>query len=216
MKKQRCRLLILMILLLYAWLLIIPITKPSQEIESTIHSIPTIQEPLIKPLPTQNPLLATNTKIATSPKAPSNPTPKLDIPISKDLQNYIFKLCNKDKDFYCLMVAIMEQESAFNPDIISEDGRDYGLFQIRDINFSWLKEELNIKDCIDPYNNAKCAVHMISKLIDKYEHYNLALMAYNMGEYGAKCKWKQGIYSSSYSRAVLPKYEKYKKQAKEK
>lgn len=215
MKIQRCRLLILIIPLLYAWLLIIPITKPSRKIESTIHKTPTIQYPLIKPLPTQNPLLATNTKIAKSTKAPSNPTPKLDIPISKDLQNYIFKLCNKDKDFYCLMIAIMEQESSFKSDSISQDGRDHGLFQIRDINFSWLKEELDIKDCIDPYNNAKCAVHMISKLIDKYEHYNLVLMAYNMGEYGAKCKWKQGMYSSSYSRAVMPKYEKYKKQAKE-
>lgn len=200
------------------------ILKTSQKAKTTIHLSKTLQTPLINKLQTPKPILLSTESKPTKITKPTEPTktpsktktiPNLDIPISKSLQEHIFKLCNEDVDLYYLMIAIMEQESSFKSDSISQDGRDYGLFQIRDINFSWLKEELDIKDCIDPYNNAKCAVHMISKLIDKYEDYNLVLMAYNMGEYGAKCKWEQGMYSSSYSRAVMPKYEKYKKQAKE-
>lgn len=194
--------------------------KTTQELQVTLHATKKLHKS-IKALPTPKPiLLSTETQTTKTPKPTKTPSnintlPNLDIPISKSLQQHIFKLCNENKDLYCLMIAIMEQESGFKSDSISYDGRDFGLFQIRDINFSWLKEELNITDCIEPYNNAKCAVHMISKLIDKYEHYNLVLMAYNMGEYGAKCKWEQGIYSSSYSRAVLPKYQKYKNQLKE-
>ena len=248
MRKQRYKLLILLIPLMYAWMLITNTyethkqdhkqvtgklqvnykqatnnpqasykqVKTSKKEVYTLKFEKNLQKPLLNSLPTLKPTLSTLQKPTPQPtETPSKP-PKLDIPISKELQNHIYKLCSKNDNMYFLMIAIMDQESDFNSNSISADGRDFGLFQIRDVNFSWLKEELNIDDCIEPFNNAKCAVHMVKKLIEKYEHYNLVLMAYNMGEYGAKNKWKQGIYSSSYSRAVLPKYEDYKKQAKEK
>lgn len=230
MKKQIYKLLILLIPLIHIWQLSLNVYESHKQNEVSKIKIYTTkfentsQIPLVRAIPTINPTLSPTSILKSTstptikPKTTTKPTvkpPNLNIPLSKDLQKHIFKLCNEDTDLYILMIAIMDQESSFNPDSISADGRDFGLFQIRDINFSWLKKELNIDDCIDPYNNSKCAIHMIKKLIDKYEHYNLALMAYNMGEYGAKRKWEKGIYSSSYSRAVLPKYEAYKKQAKE-
>lgn len=223
MKKQRYKLLILLIPLMYVLFLTTNIYPKQQNLKQdkatkkevyTIKIKDNLHEPLIISLPTLKPTLLSMQHPTETPSKQPKP-PKLDIPISKELQNHIYNLCNQNDNMYCLMIAIMEQESSFNPNSVSSDGRDFGLFQIRDINFSWLKEELNINDCIDPFNNSKCAVHMVKKLIDKYEQYNLVLMAYNMGEYGAKKKWEQGIYSSSYSRAVMPKYEKYKKQAKE-
>lgn len=247
MKKQRYKLLLLLLPLMYAWMLTTNIYESHKQVtgklqtnykQATINpqssykqvktskkEVYTIkfeknpQKPLINSLPTLKPTVLSMQQTTEQPtkqptETPSKP-PELDIPISKDLQNHIYRLCNKNNNMYLLMIAIMEQESSFKTNSISVDGRDFGLFQIRDVNFSWLKEELNIDDCIDPYNNSKCAVHMVKKLIDKYEQYNLVLMAYNMGEYGAKNKWNQGIYSSSYSRAVMAKYEAYKKQAKE-
>lgn len=215
--KRKYRLLFITIIL-FAFLL----TRQTKK-EETAHKI---HKPFIKPsfftqyeIPKQHqPLLMTQVNKTPKQEPTKKPqqAPNLDIPISKDLQNYIYKLCGKNKDFYCLMVAVMDQESDFKTDIVSADGHDFGLFQIRDCNFSWLKKELDVSDFTDPYENSKCAVHMMKKLIDKYEHYNLALMAYNMGEYGAKRKWNSGIYSSSYSKAVMPKYEKYKNQVKEK
>ena len=238
MKKQRYKLLLLLIPLMYVWMLTTNIyeshKQPSSKLQASYKQVKTSkkevytikfeknpQKPLINSLPTLKPTLLSMIQTTKQPteqptkqptETPSNP-PELDIPISKELQNHIYRLCNKNNNMYLLMIAIMEQESSFKPNSVSADGRDFGLFQIRDVNFSWLKKELNIKDCIEPFNNSKCAVHMVKKLIDKYERYNLVLMAYNMGEYGAKNKWKQGIYSSRYSRAVMAKYEAYKKQA---
>ena len=44
---------------------------------------------------------------------------------------------------------------------------------------------------------------------DQAKNVNLLLMAYNMGDYGARKAWKNGISNTSYSRTVLNLYEEY-------
>lgn len=105
-----------------------------------------------------------------------------------------------------LVLAVAEQESRFNPDAVSGTS-DFGLMQINRVNHGWLRQ------CgIDPLThrgNIEAGCLMLSNVVKKYADYNLALMAYNCGEGGANRLWKQGIYSTAYSRSVMARYAKW-------
>lgn len=68
---------------------------------------------------------------------------------------------------------------------------------------------------LDPYQNVFCGVKLIGRYIAKYEDYGKALMAYNMGDYGARKAWDSGVTSTSYSTAILELMSKYEQEVKE-
>lgn len=126
----------------------------------------------------------------------------LDVPLGTDVQAFTFYLCKAyDIDFNFAM-AVMQQESGFQADAVSPDG-DYGLMQISSVNHGWLSDELGITDFLDPYSNVKAGLYILRNLFQKYETPEKVLMAYNMGENGAKVLWNQGIYGTDYTRLVL-------------
>ena len=125
-----------------------------------------------------------------------------DVPLSESLQKYIVELCAEEEISPTLILAIIEAESSFNPEVISSSG-SYGLMQINEINFDALAEEYHIADLLDPYQNVFCGIKIMSSYLIKYEDTELALMAYNMGEYGAQAAWKSGITSTAYTQNVL-------------
>ena len=126
-----------------------------------------------------------------------------DIPLSHDLQDYTFEVC-REFDFAQpeIIFALMETESDFNPEAISFTS-DYGLLQINPVNLGWLNTQLGITDLLDPEQNIRAGVYMIDQLMDKYTNPHMALMAYNMGEYGALEYWNAGIFHSDYSDQVM-------------
>jgi soluble lytic murein transglycosylase-like protein len=133
-----------------------------------------------------------------------------DVPLSHELQDYIKELCDEYDVPMDLVIAIIEQESTFRSSVISESN-DYGLMQINVINHDHMAKELGITDFLDPFQNVLCGIHMISDhLADTDGNIELALMMYNRGEAGAKKLWDRGIYSISYSRSILEKYESYR------
>ena len=130
-----------------------------------------------------------------------------DVPMDKHLQEYAQDLC-REYDFpYKYVVAIIDQESAFQPDAVSGTS-DYGLMQINKINHEWLRETLGVTDFFDPEQNIQCGIYMIQRLYHKYgEDITAALMAYNCGETGAAELWAQGIAFTRYSSAIEEKAE---------
>lgn len=94
-------------------------------------------------------------------------------------------------------MAMIEHESQFNPEIVSSTD-DYGLMQINSINHEQLEEKYRTANMLDPYQNVYCGIKIIGSYIEKYTDYGNALMAYNMGEYGAKKAWENGVQSTSY------------------
>ena len=84
--------------------------------------------------------------------------------------------------------------------------------QINTINHEWLAEEYRTADMLDPYQNVFCGIKVIGSYIQNYNDYGLALMAYNMGDYGAKKAWENGIKSTSYSESVLALMQKYEQE----
>ena len=91
------------------------------------------------PKPTE--ISTTAPTITPEPTATIKPTPKptkepqkklppdLDIPLSENVQKYIYLQCEQDDDLYCFVMAMIEQESGFDAGEVSSTN-DYGLMQI--------------------------------------------------------------------------------------
>lgn len=137
-----------------------------------------------------------------------------DVPLSEDLQDYIRTLCEEYSVPEELILAMIEVESSFRPNVISASG-DYGYMQINRCNHEWLTEELGVTDFLDPYQNILCGVYIISGHLEKTESDAAkALMRYNCGATGAWRLWQKGIYSTEYTRKVMSAYEIYKEKSR--
>ena len=109
---------------------------------------------------------------------------------------------------FAFTMAVIFKESSFNP--MADSGSSVGLMQINRINHEWLSEELGITNFWDPEQNVTAGLHILNILFEKYEDPRMVLMAYNMGESGAKKKWNQGVYTSKYADAVMEQAKIYK------
>lgn len=131
-----------------------------------------------------------------------------DVPLSDSLQRYIYEICADENVPVTLVMAMIEHESGFDPEAVSPTD-DYGLMQINAVNHEWLKEEYRCVDMMNPYQNVFCGISIISSYIDKYGELDKALMAYNMGNYGAQKAWKNGVTSIAYSEEILSLMKEY-------
>ena len=127
----------------------------------------------------------------------------VDVPLDEDLQEYIFYLSDSYGLDHTLVLAVIQTESDFDPKAVSPDGEDWGLMQINEVNHAWLEEELGVKDFLDPYQNVQAGTYMLAKLFEKYDHTEQVLMAYNMGETGARRAWENGACWTNYVDKVL-------------
>ena len=137
-------------------------------------------------------------------------TPYIDIPLSHALQRYIYEICAEEEVPVALIYALIEEESHFNPEIVSAT-EDYGLMQINKINFEWLAEEYRATDMLNPYQNVFCGIKIIGSQLKRYDNdLTYALMAYGMGDYGAKKARESGVTSTWHTeqtQALMEKYE---------
>lgn len=134
-----------------------------------------------------------------------------DVPLSHSLQRYIYEICADENVPVSLVMAMIQHESDFNPEEVSSTD-DYGLMQINIVNHSVLEEQYKTADLTNPYQNVFCGIKMIGAYISQYGDYSKALMAYNMGEYGAKKAWANGIESTSYSKSILALMQEYEQE----
>lgn len=126
----------------------------------------------------------------------------LQIELDEDVQHFIYDLsyaCNID---YSFVMGLIQTESNFKSDAISPTN-DYGLMQINIKNHEWLTEKFGFNDYLDPYQNTSAGIYVLTKLFEKYEDPTKVLMAYNLGESGAKRLWENGIYETSCTNEVI-------------
>lgn len=134
----------------------------------------------------------------------------IDIDLDENIQEFIYLLCDAYNIDYSFVLALIDQESSFTVNAVSDTG-DYGLFQINEINFEELENKLGITDISDPYENTRAGMFILRKLFEKYEEPTKVLMAYNMGETGAKVLWDKNIFSTNYTKKVLNLQKEYEK-----
>lgn len=115
----------------------------------------------------------------------------VEIPLSKELQQYLYDLCCERELDYKTVLAIIMHESNFNPDALG-GGSNYGLFQINTCNHKTLSAALDTENKpFDPRTNINWGTYLLSRLYDKYSQYyqedeltRAVLSAYNKGEGG--------------------------------
>lgn len=127
-----------------------------------------------------------------------------DVPLDRDLQNYIFDICEKYGVNPELIVSMIFHESNFDCDVIgtNSSGYSYGLMQIMPRwNYDRM-ERLGCFDLLDPYQNICVGVDLIAEYIKKDRGIEWALMAYNGGPSYANRKAAEGIVSSYATRVM--------------
>lgn len=148
------------------------------------------------------------TQTATTPETLE---PLLDVAMDAELQHRVFnEVCNGDPMRFCLIMAIAESESGFDPSQVGDGGESLGIVQI---NRQWHLERiqrLGITDLLDPIQCMRVGINYLDDLMTDLQisvPTHRLLMAYNMGPVGAREAYANGNYSSVYSRTVLPRYE---------
>ncbi len=139
----------------------------------------------------------------------------LDVPLDEDTQEFVYYLAEGyDLDFAFVM-AVMQQENDFKADSISSTN-DYGLMQINKSNHQYLKDEIGVRNFLDPYDNIRSGMFILRKLFEKYESPEKVLMAYNMGERGAAKLWDKDVFETNYSKSVLMIQQKFNRELERK
>ncbi len=126
----------------------------------------------------------------------------LEVELDEELQEFIYYLSYGYNIDYAFVMGLIEAESTYQVNAVSSTN-DYGLMQINTVNHEWLKEKLGVTDFLDPYQNTRSGIYILRNLFEKYEDPEKVLMAYNMGETGAKRLWDNGIYETNYTNKVI-------------
>ena len=139
------------------------------------------------------------------PAAPEEPERTYyDVPLTKDLQDIIIDVSKKRGVDPVLVLAIIEKESGYNQDASGDNGKSQGLMQIWRSAHEKRMKKLGAVNLYDPRDNVLVGIDILAEKLEKYEDAEKALIAYNAGDAGAKKHYfSKGIYSSSYSRAVI-------------
>ncbi len=127
-----------------------------------------------------------------------------DIPLSHELQDIADNSCKMYQVPQNVLYAVMKVESGYKVD--AQNGSCYGLMQIHTINMEYLSSNIGTTDLTDPEQNIQAGAFILGGYLEKYSLTD-SLMAYNLGEGGAKRLWKQGIHETGYTKKVLESIE---------
>ena len=156
------------------------------------------------------PATVTQAEEPAAPEVPKEPERTYyDVPLTEELQDVIIDTASGRGVDPALVLAVIEKESGYNPDAAGDNGRSQGLMQIWRSFHEKRMEKLGAVNLYDPKDNVLVGIDILAEKLDKYEDVEKALIAYNAGDAGAKKHYfSKGIYSSSYSRAVMEIAEK--------
>lgn len=131
-----------------------------------------------------------------------------DLPLCIRLQEYTASECAAAVPPvpFEMALAVMEHESGFDPGAVSPTD-DYGLMQVNAINRERMADELEVTDLLDPEQNIRAGVYILSEAIEAAPDLEGALMVYNHGPTGARRKWEQGITSTEFSQDILTRMD---------
>ena len=125
-----------------------------------------------------------------------------DVPLSQDLQDYIFKLCDERGIDPTIVIGIIERESKYDASTIGDNGNSLGLMQIQPRWHQARMTEYNCTNLLNPYENVCIGIDILADLIDSGNSLEWALMAYNGGSGYAYDKVSRGEVSD-YAYTVL-------------
>lgn len=113
-------------------------------------------------------------------------------PLSLELQQGIFDICEANNISFEFVMAVIMQESSFNPKAQGDNCESKGLMQIQAKWHSDLMEELGVSNLYDPLENVKVGVALLCSYFEENEDVYYVLMKYNGGHSYAKKMMKAG------------------------
>lgn len=133
------------------------------------------------------------------------------------VQVYLWELCKEKNLNYYLVVALIERESHYKYDCLGDRGNSFGYMQIYQKYHIDRMEKEQVADLMDPYGNLRVGTTFLQELYNDHgsDGDNCVLMVYNMGAGGANKCWKEGIYSSEYSRAIVKRAQEIEQELKQ-
>lgn len=134
------------------------------------------------------------------------PVVYFDVKLGWDLQDHIFRECEKHGIDPAIVIAMIERESDFRSRLVGDNGNSFGLMQI---NKKWHIErmkKLGVTDLFDPYQNVTVGIDYLAENYRKGGTLEWALMAYNGGPSYARRLTAEGIVSK-YAKGVLERSE---------
>ena len=167
---------------------------------------PKEEEPIVKTYPIYLSITEETEPQADIPEEPS--APYSFIPLEDELQIHMEALCEEMEIDFFLAAALMESESTFRKNVVSKDGKDIGLFQIRSTVWEAYFNKKGI-DIYDPKGNIEAGLLIIKPLLDKYTE-ELALQCYKCGEKRGLELMNEGTVLSSISK-ILERRDEWKR-----
>lgn len=104
-----------------------------------------------------------------------------DVPLDKELQLYIYNLCEEYGVDPAIVISLIEKESGYNAAAIGDGGESYGLMQVQPRWWNERMIELGATDLLDPYHNVTIGIDILSSYINCGQGIEWALHAYNGG-----------------------------------
>lgn len=150
-----------------------------------------------------------------------NSRPEIDIPLSEDLQEYIWDICQEYEVSYELVLAIIMIESEFQKDAVSYNKSSLGLMQLNKNTYPELAKDLKIKK-FNPFNakhNVKAGIYYLAQIREELREKDycdeeilpMMLITYHRGRTGAKRYVRKHGTSSKYVSAIIEQKYEYEK-----
>lgn len=109
-----------------------------------------------------------------------------------------------------LILAVCETESDFDPSCVT--GKCKGIMQIHSSYASGFAKAAGMDnyDLLDYADSMRIGAYLLSDYMTRYEgDIHFTLMAYNLGEYGALARRRDGVESTGYSWKVISRMGKW-------
>ncbi len=133
-----------------------------------------------------------------------------DCPLPQKTQRKIFEICAGATLSFELVMALIEKESGFEPECVSDEGQSVGLMQIQERWHREIMDRLGCWDLYDPIQNVRVGVELLRRHFETYRDAAAALMAYNGGQSYADRMIAEGEISA-YADGVLKKAAEYER-----
>ena len=125
----------------------------------------------------------------------------LNIPLSCDLQEELYKAAEEFGVDYYIMIALIERETQFR-NSIGDGGKSFGYCQIQPQWWYGLMSDIGATDLKNPKDNFRTACAIIAQLTEKHQSIEGALVEYNQGHYYGR--------PTAYSKDIMENAERYR------
>lgn len=132
-------------------------------------------------------------------------SPYYNVPLSHELQDLVFTMCDKYGLPYEIILSVIYHESTYRPHLVGDSGAAYGLMQVQPKWHLTRMAKYGIysnEELFDPFANVCVGIDYLGELYRVGKGLEWTLMAYNGGPDYADALTARGV-TSKYAESVI-------------